>query len=600
MKKFLALSFVLLLASSFAVSQPAQASSSSYWDYYRNYYSGENARMGGSRYRVPSYRSRSAAPRSTTSSSRYGRTSNYRTYSTKRTSTQSAKTLKTIVTPIALRQDINSITSQRVDLFNIGLSYPRGTSNTFSSAASVNNMQFQIVDNSGVVSDFSDFDLVIENQNFEFERNGYITLQFNNLRLARGESRALDVQIKLNDPGTFARQSGSFRVKLTSMNVTEENSVVALNNNISGKTVSDYVVLNPSPSVSGGGTTGTASATPVFISGRALGAGEKAVVLSAKLKAYRDDFLVESVTVRNTFGSNVDALIQEVRLINNSTGKVLSSRRFTNGVAAFNLSSQNQVYIARNTQANLVFEVLVRDNLPSNITDSRLELTFNPSDIEIFGIGSGKAVPDSSKNFNVDAETFTVNQGGGGSVGAGGISFSASQPSFTTHGTLEQIVRFQIRNAGSGSMSVGRISMQAFPSGVEFSGGISTDDAALVRVVNGFQEYGSGFATTGASGNVFTFDTGTELYLSPGEVQEFALKLKLDNTGSSDDSDSVSVKILGDSSFTKGTLAGVRGGGASFVWSDHSGRPHTLTTTDWLSGYLVSGLPTSNYVRYRR
>jgi len=613
MKKLSVLAFGLLFSASFFAVDTAEASTSSYWDFYRSYYSGENARSTGSRYNVPRYRARSYTNRSSRyntnsttrrTSNRYSnRSSNYRVYPTRSTTsrTNSSSALTATVTPIKLRQDINNITSNPVDLFQIGLRAPSASGSSFTPASQVSQMQFQVTDNTGVVSDFSDFDLVIEDQNFQFERNGYITLNFNNLRLAAGESRVLDVKIKLNDPDSFARLPGSFRVKMSGLTAVQENTVRGVNTNITGRTVSDYVVLNPVGSVSGGGANGSASVTPVFINGRALASEEKAVVLSARLKASRDDFLVEEITVRNTFGSNIDSLIQDVRLINQTTGKVLSTKRFTGGTATFNLSTQNQVYIARNNEVNLVFEVRVRSNIPSNIADNRIELTFNDADVDIFGIGSGREVPNSSKNFNVNAETFTVTEGGtGGTVARGGVSFSATQPSFVSNGTLDQIVRFQIRNSGSGSMSVGRLSLQAAPAGVEFTGGISTDDAQLVRVINGFQERPSGFVTSSASGNVFRFDAGSEVYIGPGEVQEYALKLKLDNTGSSDENDAVSVKILGDSSFTKGTLNSVRSSGANYVWSDHSGSPHSTTSSDWLSGFLVSGLPTNNFVKYRR
>jgi len=605
MKKFLSLGLVLGFGSSLMLSNTAQAIDgySSYWDFYRSYYSEARTSTGAA---TPIYRTPTRTtytPRSTFNTTA-SRTSNYRVYPTSRTtttSTQSTSSVNVTANPITLRQDINNISSQPVDLFSLGLSNPAYSGSNFSPAALVTEMKLQITDNTGVVSDFSAFDLVVEDQPIQFERNGYITVKFNNLRLARGESRNLDVQIQLNDPDIFPRLPGSFRVKLNSLNAIAEGSTKSVSTKLTGRTVSDYVVLNPTPSVSGGANDGSASVTPVFVSGRALGSGDKAVVLSAILKASLDDFLVEKVTVRNTFGSNVDSLVQEIRMINQTTGKLLSTKRFTNGVATFDLGRNNDVYVGRTNEVNLVFEVLVRDNLPSSISDNRLELTFNDSDVEIYGIGSGRAVPDSRKNFNVDAETFTLTQGGGSStVASGGLSFSASQPSFVSTGNLEQIARFQIRNSGNRGMSVGRISIQAFPSGVEYSGGISTDDAQIVRVVNGFQEYASGFNTVSAMGNTFVFDASSELYIAPGSVHEFAIKLKLDNTGSSDDSDAVSFKILGDSSFSKGTLSSLRASGASYIWSDQSASPHSLNSNDWYSGYLVNGLPSSNYVRYRR
>lgn len=605
MKKNVSLGIILGIASTLMGVSTVKAvtGSTSYWDFYQRYYSEEirtSSPAYAPRYRLPSKTSYTPRTRVNT---RAIRTSNYRVYPTNRTSTivPVKSSVNVMVTPVTLTKEINNISNQSVKLFDIGLSNLASRSTTFVPAAQVQEMKFKITDNTGSVSDFSDFDLLVEDQFFQFARNGYLTLKFNNLRLAAGESRALDVQIRLNDPDNFSHLPGSFRVELTEVKVQAEASVEALSTRISGNSVSDYVVLNPNPSISGGANDGQASVTPVFVSGRALGSGDKAVVLSAILKASLDDFLVEKITVRNTYGANVDVLIQEVRLINQTTGKLLATKRFTNGTAEFYLNRANQVFIGRNKEVNLVFEVLVRDRIPSEMSDNRLELGFNDSDVEIFGIGSGRSVPDSRKNFNVDAETFTLTQGGSNSiVASGGLSFSTSQPFFVSNGKLDQIVRFQIQNTGSRGMSVGRIAVQAFPSGVEFSGGISLDDAALVRVVNGFQEYPSGFNTVSASGNTFVFDAGSELYLAAGSVQEFAVKLKLDNTGSIDDSDSVSFKLLGDSSFNKGTLSTLRSSGVNYIWSDQSASPHSINSNDWYSGYLVSGLPTGNYIRYRR
>jgi len=153
---------------------------------------------------------------------------------------------------------------------------------------------------------------------------------------------------------------------------------------------------------------------------------------------------------------------------------------------------------------------------------------------------------------------------------------------------------------GSQGIEVGRISMQISPAGVEFSGGVSLDDAQIVRVDNGSRERDVGFNTVSSSGNKFVFDAGSRIYMAPGSVHEYALKLKIDNIGPLDDSDSVAIKILGDSSFSKGTLSSIRTSGANYIWSDLSASPHSTTSNDWYSGYLVRGLPTGNFIRNRR
>jgi len=74
---------------------------------------------------------------------------------------------------------------------------------------------------------------------------------------------------------------------------------------------------------------------------------------------------------------------------------------------------------------------------------------------------------------------------------------------------------------------------------------------------------------------------------------------RFDDDGNGGDGDSVSFVVEADSSYKKDTLANVRASGANFIWSDHSGRPHTSTSSDWLTGYQMRGLPT-NAVRVGR
>ncbi len=615
MKKLFSLfTFGLILSSFLVFPQPSEAVSyGNYWDYYRDYYANKygasrssytprySSRRSTSRYVRPTYRTRTTnynRSYTPTTSNRYSnrRTNNYSNYLYGRRNQASSPVIRATSNPITLRQDVNEISSTPIDLFNIGLHYPRVSSTQLYPAALVREMTFRIVDNSGVVSEFDDFELVVEDQAFQFNRNGYITLDFQNLRLAQSESRELNVQIKVEDPDVFPRLPGSFRVKLEKVWATDENATQQIPVQISGRSISDYVVLNPRVGTSGGGSV-SAQLTPRKVYGRTLSAGEKEVVFSAVLGANRDDFLVEKITVTNSFGSNIDSLTDEIRLINQNTGQVLSSRKFIGGSAVFDLG-RNDILIPRNKEVALAFELAVRNTLPQGVTDNRIELNMSPSDVEIFGIGSGKVVPDSSKFFNTDNETFTIAQGGGG---MGGITFSAGQPAFVSTGDLNEMARFTISNAGSGSISVGRISVQSFLSGVEFPGGLSTDDVELREIYQGREAPSTSFVTTGASGNILTFDASSEIYIEGNSSREFTIKMALDNLTSGDDeADSVTFKILGDTSFNKGTLSSVRSSGANFVWSDHSGRPHNTGSSDWLSGFLVRGLPTGNYVKYRR
>lgn len=613
----------LLLAFGFCVfalsTSTAEAGVINYWDYWQSHASSKVDTSNASRYITPRYSTRantrtSTTPRATssqitTSTSSSSAWLNYlrskgrgrtMTTSSNVSSVNTASTaqagVRASVTPIRLTKEINDITAAPVNLFRIGLSNNASRGSDYSEAVYIDEMRFQITDNTGVVSNFADFSLVTEDQEFDFDSRGFVTLRFNNLRLARSEDRALDIAIKIEDPDSFPRLPGSFRVKLTEVTAYKEFSKTKVEVATSGQTASNYVVLNPRGSVSGGGTSIANITGSQTIAGRALGGSEKAFVLSMSLYASYDDFWLEKLTVTNQFGNNADKLVAQANLVDLSTGAVLDSTRFIGGKAVFDLPNNRQLLIGRNTRAKLGVEVQIVSSPNVDNLDNRLNLLVTANDIELFGIGAGRPVPGSQKNVDLDSETFTVARGT--LAAQGGIYFSSNQPDFFVTGSLYSIARFKIVNAGSSEVSFARFSLQIIPNGVEFvSGGAA--DVQLVRLINGQTEQNA-FTTTSLSGNVAVFDANDEIYVSPGETVEFSVKAALNDIGGVSDSDGVSLVILGDSSLQKGTLAAVRASGAQFIWSDHSGRPHVPGSADWFSGYQFTGVPTNAIVNTRR
>ncbi len=579
-----------------------QASGFSYW---QKYAQEKYPQYNYSRFSRPTYRytrtpSKTSTNTSTTSrrvyNPYYGRnTSSGTSYTYPRYTSPVASGLTAFVVPKTQSEYIYKITNDPIDLFTIGFKNNSvRSSTTFNEALKVTQLKFQITDSRGLPSDLSDLSLVIDDQDFPFSKNGYLTLKFNNLRLAVGEDWELDVKVKVDDPDLFPRFSGSFRVKLLDIKATKESGVSGVPIKITGKTTSDYIVLNPSTDAA---VSGNAQLRGQTIYGRNLTAGEDAVVLTTNLYAHGDDLILEKVTVRNTYGNNVDSLISQVNLWDLGSNRILGSRRFINGKATFTLSGESRLAIARNGRAALGFEVVVKDQIPSNVSENRLQLDIQDSDVVLYGYGAGRNVPDSQKSIDFDPHTFTVTQGG--TPAGGGVAFSSVQPELVPTGSLSEVARFRIGNSGGGDLSIGRISLEAILNGLEFPGGLSTDDAALMMVHNGNVINNNLFNVTSASGNKIVFDANSEVYIDRNQTREFSLMLKLNNTGSTSSSDSVAVKILGDGSLGKGPLSSVRSSNYNFIWSDHSGRPHTQTSSDWFSGYLLGGLPTNYFVNRR-
>lgn len=68
------------------------------------------------------------------------------------------------------------------------------------------------------------------------------------------------------------------------------------------------------------------------------------------------------------------------------------------------------------------------------------------------------------------------------------------------------------------------------------------------------------------------------------------------NVSGASSSDSITTSLAGDSAYTMALSAGDVDGLVhdDFIWSDKSAGSHGVATTDWVNGYLVSGLPSSS------
>lgn len=627
---------ILSLLSILALSIPQTSSASvfDYWQYWKQsqnrnttsisdsvrqrfYNRPSSNRTTSSRYRTyptkpaqststttttPSY---TPAPRTTTTSTKglsirerlrlklYGKRTTSTSTTTSNTYTNQSNSgesyLNVSVTPKQLSKAINQVSNATIPLFTVGFSHPRvRNSNTFAEAIQVDEMKFRILDNTGIVRDPEDLALVIDGTSYRFDPSGYLTIDFNNFRLAAGSSQGLDVDIRIDDPNNVPNIDGSFRVRLDSVTAYKESSFNKVPSQVRGQNVSGYIAFQPHVSNSGTGTTIAGTSSTIF--GKTLSAGERAPVLGLKFGASFDDLLLREIKVRNTFGNSVDSWVRALHLVNNKTGRTVESTRFINGVATFNLNGQDQIQINRNDQAHLVFEAEMASDIRTNTQNTQFKLEINPSDVEIWGLGSGREVPNSQKLFSFDSETFFVTQAGG----SGGFVSSSNQPTLIPTNNLQSVYRFNLVNNGAQEFSLGRLTLGVFPNGVSFTNGTSAD-FKLIRTING-NIVNSPFTAQYLGNNQVRFDANSEIIIDRNSSAEFTLQVSLNNESGDD---ALGVQLLGDSTLSKGTFSGLKAGSSNFIWSDHSGFPHTNTSNDWFSGYLFPGLPSNTFVNKR-
>lgn len=511
-------------------------------------------------------------------------TNTRRIYPVSTTKTDTRSTLNIRIRQTQISKPITEIDDEAIQVFSLGFSHIGSVSRTdFKPALLVEKVAFRLIDNTGAVADPTNFSLVTEDQDFDFDKDGKVVIDFSNFRLANGESKSVDIGIKIENPDIFPRINGSFRVRLDSATASNESTFTQIPVKLNGPSISKFVTLYPRTGTSGNPVL---VSTPDTIYSRTLSAGEKATVLGIKLGASYDDMILRKITVHNLQGRSIDSWVNKINLINYNSGKTIASTRFINGAATFNINN-SRVQINRNSRVHLGFEVELNSTLKTS-QDTQFQLSLDSSDVEVWGIGTGREVPSSQKTVNFDSQPFFVAHNGG----KGGISHSSNQPQLFATTSLNSVYRFKVTNSGSHEFSLKRISMDVYPSGMAFAGGGSSD-FALMESVNGNESRNTRFTSTFTGGNRVQFDAQNEIYIPARSEREFALRVALQNTGGSR---SVAVKLLGDDALYKGTSSTLQSHAVNFIWSDHSGGPHTSGSADWFSGYLFPGLPSDLYL----
>ncbi len=516
----------------------------------------------------------------------------------------SSKILSVSVLSTQQNQPIYSIDQTPIKIFKLGINNKTVAKSTdFVEALKLDTLTFQMFSNTGIATDPRMFELGVRGSSdtdptyFQFESDGTVTLKFHNARVAKGEGMEFDINVRVESPANTPRVPGAFRLRLLSATASTEQTGTAVSAQIIKNALSDTITFTPGVQVSEGETP-VVESRPVSseIFGRIVSAGEKVFALALNFEAHYDDMLIQEITVRNTTGgADIDKFVSSIYAIDTVSGQTLGQSKFTQGKATFRFFSP--IRVNREQERHIGFRVLIGNRVDTGRYDTRFKLDVASSDVIVQGVGSGRELSDSYKNFSANTHTFLAVQSGGGFE----IAPSATQPDgFSATESMERVYQFKIINPDDKEISIGRLSFDIRLSGVEFSGGMSADDFQLKQIQRGREVEGAAFTPTVSSSNVVVFDAGTEFYIPRHGEVELVLKTKLaDISGGNSDMDSVSVQVLGDSTLSTGSLSTVRSNNASLIWSDHSGRPHTLDSTDWISGYLITGVPTETTRNYR-
>ncbi len=484
---------------------------------------------------------------------------------------------------------IQTINQDPVPIFEISFSHGRKASPLeLPKALLIQKITFDIIDNTGLVSDFSNFQLEINNQKINFAPNGTLGMKLANARISHGENLDLKININIEDPESISHIPGGLRVRLKDIEAVTDSEYKNVRTLLRGNKISHFITWDPVPYTTGGDSTIVGESTKV--DRRILMTGEKAFVLSLDLEAFYDDLFIEEITVTDSLSGNaIDTWSYKLRAIDLSNGETLGKSRFLSGKARFRF--RPAIFIERKKNRRIGFEIYLNDRINISHQNPQFELDVLPSNLHARGLGSGRELSITDKYFTSDSKDFLV------ANSKIHVKPLTRQPEYLlSNGRLATVYHFKIQNLGSENTSIGRISANVWLNGVVYPGGISADDFELKLMNNGRVSYGeSKFTASIANGTKVIFDTLDEVKIFRNSEQEFALFVALENNDNQTRDDAIHVKLLEDSTFSLGTLSALRSQEQNFIWSDLSARPHSTGTADFLSGYMVSGLPTSSF-----
>ncbi len=498
--------------------------------------------------------------------------------------------LRIVVTPIAPGAPISTIDDQTYPIFKISAQNNNKLRSTQSpETLYLTRLKFQVFENSGIAADPERFSLVVNGQSFDIEDNGNVWIDFINERVTYRNAREIDVSFRVKDPEDTPNVDGALRFRVIEAEAVREGFYDKVRTRLAGKTLSQYHSFKPVLTETGSQQIAGKSTR---IWGKTLVAGSEDYVLNLNFGASFDDLSLEQIVLSDDLSEGkIDSLTSEITAVNGRTGEVLGTSRFTNSRAKFKFLPS--IRINRGDDFEIAFKIRIAENVNQN---AEFKLDVLPSDVRVRSISSGRDLSSTDKYFSFNSEVFSIAK----SIFKIGVSEQQPENWAASGSAHERVYRFFITNPGQRSISLARVSMDVNLGGLAFAGAKVASRFDLREIRGEREASASAFTPTLVGSRTVVFDAKSEFLISRNSTTELALKLQLVDLAGDSEDDYIAIKILADVTLETGSLATVRTSGANFIWSDHSSSQHSTSTIDWLSGYLVPGLPTNTTVNKRK
>ena len=462
-----------------------------------------------------------------------------------------------------------------------------GVSKGICTKSSINNMIFEkayfTIKSTNNTMNYDDIQLIIDNQAYAFNASGKLTVPLN-IRLSKCSSLSYDISLAPTNSNAYGTLDGSYKVQLTGVDAWSEKNKKLINPLLKGTLESSAIGFTQVVYEGLGDSIGGVGDA---IYGRHLTVSEEAKVLHMRLKPDWTDVYLDSLTVVNTLNNGASEQLEKAILKDDSTGTVLDEAYFINDKAVF---SMQNVLIKRRTNASLSVYVKVKNTL-SNSINKTFKIDYNTMNLVS---SSGYDIDSTMLSIVTQPDIFTL---GNGTIA---VSKSSLQPTdlVTIAGTPTPVYNFTLTNTSQNVVSVNRMSFAISMNGIDFDGGLSTDDVELMRIHNG-SEIGTMMFIPSFSNNIIRLDSTEDIIISPNTSIEYTLKLKMVDVAPYTQNDAIVIQMLGDNTSSTGTLSTLQTANKNFIYSDLSAPMHTMMSSDYRSGDVNMGLPSAFTTLYR-
>lgn len=325
-------------------------------------------------------------------------------------------------------------------------------------------------------------------------------------------------------------------------------------------------------------------------------------ILSFDLEAVYDgiqvnDFYFENDVDGDEVPDNISVGDRYVFGLYDENGSLLQETQMQNGVLSFEFAPQDSIQISKGERRGFVVKAHARSITQSSHTGSRLRLSLDKNHwtggVYARGISLGDTINMSEKGDIFSPEFIAYRS-------SFSLKHSSQQPDYELPAQSTPVYRFEVQSTlDSRELELSDLSFEMdLLGGLQKNAGqdLLASDFEVVRLEsNGVTEQNPpsqniswtlSEATSSTTDLSISFDTPE--FLPKGMTQYYAVKLKnIEDVVPMDESDRVAFGIKRDVEYaTPDTLASQQSK-ASVVWSDLSDVNHSVTTSDWLNGFLL-------------